>query len=220
MKGLPLDEAAAERGGEGYAIRKMINASESCIPAIVEEVKNGMALVRVAIRIPARLQSNPNNISYIDNASYWLPVMAIGCTLGMVVFPVAKGDTGWIIAGDRNTEIFKKTKKVSDPNTMERHRYAQGVFIPDFIWAVPPLQGLEDSLRVQTADGSAVVAVGKDSVSIRSSLTVKVQSPTVEIQGNVVVHGSITADGDMVANGTSAHGHTHPYNDGDTGPPN
>ena len=56
------------------------------------------------------------------------------CGAGLGInFPISPGDTGWVLAADRDPANFKQAKTIANPQTVDLHRYVFGVFLPDII---------------------------------------------------------------------------------------
>lgn len=147
-------------------------------------------------------------------------------------FPLKAGDTGWIIAADRDTENFKKTRKVADPHTYELHRYDFGMFIPDQVSGFKVSNDDKNALVIQTLNGKTKIAIDHQKITIESQkdLVINADSATINIEkdanitvgtsatlicpettitGNIAVTGEITATGDITAGNISLMSHAH-----------
>ena len=139
-------------------------------------------------------------------------------------FPLREGDTGWIIAADRDTQNFTDTLAPCNPASGVLHRYAFGFFIPDKIKDFVIDAEDADALVIQTLDGKTRISVKEQQISIVSENGVKVNAvtahvnavtsatvicPEIAITGSITVTGDITASGDVVGNGISLASHTH-----------
>jgi hypothetical protein len=62
-----------------------------------------------------------------------IPVLKLSGGGTTISFPIKSGDTGWLIACDRNISIFKQKLKESAPNDFRKHQYEDSFFIPDAI---------------------------------------------------------------------------------------
>ena len=181
---------------------------ETAMPAVVlsYDRANNIVTCRPAInRITVENES-------VERAEVDVPCLNLaGGGIG-INFPLKVGNTGWIIAADRDTENFKQTLAVSDPNTFELHRYEHGFFIPDQISGFNIALEDSDALVIQTLDGTTKVAISDGQVSITSKKNVKVNAiaatvlcPTIIITGAITVNGAITATGDIVAGGGTSN---------------
>ena len=200
---------------------------ETALPAVVLSYDrlNNIVTCRPAInRITVENKS-------VERSEVVVPCLNLaGGGIG-INLPLKAGNTGWIIAADRNTENFKQTLAVADPNTFEIHRYEHGFFIPDKISGFEVAEEDSDALVIQTLDGTTKIAIGDGQVSITSKNNVKVNSvtadvtvatsanvicPLMTVTGAITVNGAITATGDITAgSGTSnigllSHKHLDP----------
>lgn len=137
-------------------------------------------------------------------------------------FPLQEGDTGWIIAADRDTQNFTDTLAPCNPASGVLHRYAFGFFVPDKIKDFEIAEEDEDALVIQTLDGKTKIAVKDGQVTVKSetdvkviALTAHVTCPLTSVTGSISVDGDITVSGDVVASGISLASHVH-YDAGET----
>ena len=139
-------------------------------------------------------------------------------------FPLIPGNTGWLIAADRNTANFQQSKGVADPPTDDLHQYAYGVFIPDIIHDFVITPEDDGALVIETADAKTRISIKGGQITLTSENNIKVNAvtadvfattsasltcPTTTITGNIVVSGGITTTGDVVAGGISLINHKH-----------
>lgn len=187
---------------------------ECSTPAVVQSYnrQTNTVLVQPAINIET------TGGEMIPRDTIELPVH---CPFGggiIMSFPLSEGDTGWIIAGDRDIALFKQSLSVSNPNTRRQHRYSFGFFVPDKVNGISISQQDENKFVLQTIDGKTKITLTKEEVKIKTdgeveveaekgikaktdaTLTAEAQSATitastVTINGNVVVNGTLTASG-------------------------
>lgn len=205
-------------------LRNFALSFEVMIPANVVSYDRAKNIVTVQ---PAINRVNTANES-IKRALLILPVFnPAGMGVG-INFPLQKGDTGWVIACDRNAETFIETLEQSDPHTLDAHRYAFGFFIPDKIHGFVINPEDDGALVIETLDGKTRISIKDGQVTIASTENVKVSSKTatVSVSDSATVScpettwtGNITVDGDVIAKGVSLVNHVHPYSNGTTGKP-
>lgn len=135
---------------------------ESAIPAVVisYDRTNNMVTCRGAVnRIDA------------DGNSYTRTEMEVPCFnpcgsgIG-INFPLAEGDTGWVVAADRDTTNFQNTRAVSDPNSLDLHRYSFGFFIPDIIHGFTINPDDAGALVIETTDAATRISIKDQRVKI------------------------------------------------------
>lgn len=147
-----------------------------------------------------------------------------GSSIG-INFPLSAGDTGWVIASDRDTENFVGTLKVANAKTANIHKYSFGFFIPDKIhdFVINPED--DGALVIETVDGTTRISIKGGQITLTSTNNVKVNTVTAEVSASGEVNiqcdsanvncpdtqwtGTITVDGDVIANGISLTNHVH-----------
>lgn len=117
----------------------------------------------------------------------------------LIDFPINEGDTGWIIATDRDATTVKTNRIPSLPASPFCNSYASGFFIPDQ-WGSNDDLGIniadEGRLVVQNADGTQKISIGTGDIKVYGT-KIELHGPT-EIDGTLDVSGLITANGDVV----------------------
>lgn len=139
-----------------------------------------------------------------------VPVFQFGGGGFLMSFPIQPGDLGWIKASDRDVSLFFQNEpSEAPPNTTRMHSFEDGLFFPDAMrqWT---LAG-EDAERAvwQSTDGTTRVAIGDGIVKVTAAL--------MEVDGDLLVTGSIT-DGAGIVLGTHTHSGVDPGG-GTSGPP-
>lgn len=218
---------------------------ENNIPVVVESYDRNE---NVLIAFPAI------NVPITDGSYMQRDVIKVSCALmfggNMIMsFPIKKGDTGWIIGGDRDTSLFKQNLQITNPNTLRLHKFQFGFFIPDKVKGYTISEEDADAVVIQSLDGSTKISAqpGKvkivatdvevdctnltgtcSSATLDASTSVVVTVPTMTVNGNLLVSGSISAgtggggsismsggtivaDGDVQTKGgaLSVNGHVH-----------
>lgn len=152
----------------------------------------------------------------IQRANLTLPVHVFGGGGIVISAPLQSGDTGWIIASDRDITLFKQSLKVSNPNTYRTHKFAFGFFVPDKIKGFTVQSGDDSAFLIQTLDGSTRIALSDGLVKINtggniqaecSSLTITASS--CKITGETEITGNLTVSGEVTGNGIALSTHTH-----------
>lgn len=135
---------------------------EVCIPAVVvsyDRVKNVVTCRPALNRIDTAGQSVQRTLHIVPCFN------PAGSGIGLN-FPLQKGDTGWIFAGDRDPENYLSSLEIADPSSDNIHRYAFGFFVPDKIkgFAISP----EDAgaLVIETLDAATRISVKNNRVKI------------------------------------------------------
>lgn len=134
----------------------------------------------------------------------------------LIDFPIAKDDTGWLIAVDRDCYQVKNTSKPALPAGAQCNCYKTGFWIPDQ-WGSQEKLGIanvdENRLVIQSKDGTQKISVGDGDIHITAT-KVYVTAPNTEISGNVSIGGNLNVVGtikETTANVTLST-HTHKEN--------
>lgn len=150
---------------------------EGCIPAIVKSYDRATnkAVVQPAINMIST-DGTP-----IERSDLEMEVLNL-CGGGVVLsFPLRAGDTGWIIACDRDTSLFKQNMNVSIPNTYRRHKYGFGFFIPDRITKINVSEEDKENFVIQTTDGTTKISVGNSGIKLETTKNVDVNASAVNV---------------------------------------
>lgn len=129
----------------------------------------------------------------------------------LIDFPLDVGDTGWVVACDRETSLIKQynpddngeMKGMNIPGTGETHMYHFGYFIPDR-WGdkyntdnehnaqLSKGDIDENRLVIQSADGTQKISIGQCDIKVYSTnTTINTTSDcTINAQAGVVVNAN------------------------------
>ena len=121
------------------------------------------------------------------------------CAGDYVIRPWYKrGDVGWVIVADFDSDAALQTGRAAEPNTRRNHAPEDSLFLGGVCPAGKVPQGLPGDALVLAA-GSVYLAVSKTGITI---------------------HGDVTISGTLEASGIEMTTHTHPTSWGETGTPN
>ena len=151
-KTIPLHNPADENTLDGLnnvLIDKISMGIQNVIPAIVQsyDKATNRAIVKPAITGVASQGQKISKEPYID-----IPVLNLSGGGFIISFPIKQGDTGWLVACDRNISIFKQNLTESAPNDYRKHKFEDGFFIPDKINNTPSSN--TNSLLIQNSTGT------------------------------------------------------------------
>lgn len=190
---------------------------ECCLPAVVDSYDRAKNLVTV---IPAvnRLKSpdTPDG-DPIEIQRAKMTVNAIqtyGGNIG-ITYPLKKGDTGWIIASDRDSSIFKQNRGIAKPLNLDFHSYQYGVFLPDRIMGFVVAEEDNDALTIQSLDGKTRISIQDNRIKHTvGSITMEITPTGIIINGPVTISGPTTITNTLTAkevifNGIAASSHKH-----------
>lgn len=171
-----------------YLLNDFAKRFQTCIPAKVVEV-----ISRDTVRVsPTVLQSDSqgNPVEWADITTTVLTPFSGGVIISM---PLSVGDTGWLVAADLDTSLFKKEKKPSQQISYTRHLYQYGFFVPDAINGYTISDDDNGAIVISTLDGTTKIALSSGNIDIKSSNTLKINAKSVNITteatSNVVIDG-------------------------------
>ena len=160
---------------------------QTCIPAVVKKV-----ISRDTVEVsPAVLQSDSkgNPVEWASITTTVLTPFSGGIFLSM---PLEAGDTGWLVASDLDTSIFKKDKKPSQQNSLTRHLYQYGFFVPDAINGYTVSEDDDGAVVLTTTNGKTKIALKHNEINIVSDDKLKINAKSITIDSsnnNVVIDG-------------------------------
>lgn len=176
------------------AIKKFSQKIQTCIPAIIKEVKG-----RNKVIVSPAVQQVNNDWQSVSWADITLPVYTPTGSGTFLSFPLKVGDTGWVIAGDLDPSLFlQDPTKPARQGVFDRHRYQYGFFLPSPMSALSIDSGDENGIVIK--NGNTKIVIKDNEIEIKSSNTLKINANSV----------SITSSGnDITIDGTNFKNHNH-----------
>lgn len=114
-----------------------------------------------------------NNTLVTRAAIASVPVVQLSGGGFVLDFPLKSGDTGWVIACDRDISAYLKYLAVAAPATVRIKNFADGYFLPSALLNYTIAEEDADNLVLQTYDGTVKISLGANKI--------KVAAPTVEV---------------------------------------
>lgn len=197
---------------------------ECCIPAIVEDYNRNshMVLAKPLINMISKTGEQ------LERDIIEVPLRRVQHGAFLIDFPIYKGDTGWIISADRDTEnaILSNSydtdnnttgnKGPQRPATRNIHKYRFGFFIPDR-WGNIPLDKIgnmqvSDLIDGKDHTGQAVIRSlnGKTSIVLSNDGTIEITlnkegaGNSLVLNANLTVNGNISSSGDVSVGGSGS----------------
>jgi len=145
---------------------------------------------------------------------YGVPYLRLQGGADAVILDPKVGDLGIAVFADRDISAAVAARGMAPPGSGRRHSLADALYLGGILNGVP-----QQYVRF-SADGVELVSPTKirlqaPSVEVAASTQFKVTSPDIQedgpvhITGNQTNEGTIVADGDVTAQGTSVHTHKH-----------
>lgn len=168
-----------------YLIGQQLIKEECVTPGIVEiyDRKKHIAFVRPSVKLVGTCGE------CIKRCPVQCTVMRHYAGNYLIDVPILKGDTGWIVGADVDTENVKESKEPEVPNSLQHHKFRFGFFIPDR-WGEYELHEediKESRLVIQSKDGSQCVSIGMSDIKIRSGKTI-IQTDELEVNAQSNIH--------------------------------
>lgn len=184
-----------------FAIKNL----DGCLPAIVTgyDREQNLATIKPLIMW---VDVQDNNISRNELAN--INVISIGAGGFHISFPIKKGDLGWILATDRDTEKFKASLNEQAPNTGRIHTFETGLFVPDVFRQYTINAEDSEAMVIQSTDGATRISIRSDNIKITAS-SVVVDATTTTFTGDVIMDKTLAVATDATVAGVSVIGHGH-----------
>jgi len=186
-----------ETGALTTILRKFQQQQDGVLPAKVidyDRVRN-----RARVEIMIQIVASDNKVAARAQISA-VPVLQLGAGGFVISFPVAKGDTGWLLANDRDISNFLETMDTAIPNTYRMKKFSDAIFIPDQITSTTDPADV-DNLVIQKTDGTVKITFTDDSINIDTANEVNVTTEHATITANI--EATITSPEVTVAASTS-----------------
>lgn len=168
-----------------FVFKKYLQKTDSCLPATVLAYDSSENRAQIQ---PAIVQITTGNSQVKRGQLASVPVLQMGGGGFVTYYPVKTGDTGWIIACDRDISLFKKTYKAAQPNTFRLHSFADSWFVPDSM-----LNGVSlidnTKMCIQSTDGLTGITIGEGIVNIIAATSINFTSPAVNFSGTTNING-------------------------------
>lgn len=179
-------------------LNKTLQRMDCALPARVISYDRTLNRATVKPQV-AMLTTNGEAISKAQIPS--VPVLQSGGGGFVLSFNLLPGDLGWLIACDRDISLFLSGYNEQKPNTERIHNFSDAFFIPD------PMTGYtiagEDAQNavLQSLSGDVKISLSNDSINIQTTVSVNIESPVINLIGDVVIDGDLDITGEINAQG-------------------
>lgn len=160
----PADEGTLT-GTLRHVFTKLLQGVDGMLPAHVVAVGGSRNAPRVTVQPDvSMLTTEGERVARAQIAS--LPVFQFGAGGWLLSFPIKPGDTGWILASDRDISLYLQSGKEAQPNTFRIKSFSDALFIPDAMRNY--IIVAEDEARPvwQKADGTVRIALADTFVKL------------------------------------------------------
>lgn len=204
-----LSDTQSFEGGLRIFQNHLLKLIEHCIPCVVQSYDANTNMVTVMPAIKMALTTG----EYMQRSVIKVTAWKLHGGGFQIHYPIKAGDTGWLIAGDTDTSLFRQEKSISDPNTYQKHKYQFGYYLPDKINGFNVSDDDKERLVLQNDAGTEKISIGENDT--------KITTTKLSIIGDVEITGKLTASDDVIADTISLKQHIHTGGtiDGKTGTP-
>lgn len=172
---------------------------------------------------------------------YNVPYFRLQGGANAVIIDPQKGDIGLCCFASRDITKVKSTKKQANPGSARQFSMSDGLYVGGMLNGTPSQYVQFSTAGIKLHSPTAIVLEAPDislqaqTVEINASTSTTVTTPTFTVNGHSVLNGPVSQTGggastfsgsasftgDVTAQGTSLHNHTHPdAQGGNTGAPN
>jgi len=201
-------------GAFAFILKKFLQNIDGMLPCVVvaADDERKFATVRPQIMVKG---TDGELTTRAQLAS--VPIFHIGAGQFVLTFPVKPGDAGWIVASDRDISLYIQSGEEAAANTDRLHKFSDGLFIPDAARKFTLDPANADRVVLQSLDGSVYVALSADSIFMKAPTKVRMETPLVEMTGDLTVDGTVRGKTDVLSGSGNISGKTHHHTGVTTG---
>jgi len=215
-----------------FVITQLINKIQTATIVKVVACTNtgGVSPVGYVDVVPLVAQIDAQGVATPHSVIHGLPYFRIQGGQNAIIIDPQVGDLGICVFASRDISGVKTTKKESVPGTFRRYSFSDGMYLGGLLNGTPSQYVQFNSGGISIVSPSSVaiqaptVAIQAQSVTINASSSATINTPTLQINGNVVMNGSISqvgggntaafsgdvsVAGDVQADGISLTQHVH-----------
>jgi hypothetical protein len=162
---------------------------------------------------------NPTPHVTIHNVPYF---RLQGGANAIILDPQA-GDIGVSVFASRDISKVKATKAQGNPGSFRQYSYSDGMYLGGMLNGTPDqyvqfnATGIRIHSPTQVKIDAPDVLIECATININATTSATITTPTFTVNGITVLHGAVqqtggansTFSGDVIAQGTSGHTHTH-----------
>lgn len=183
----PADLSSLE--GLLYYLADQINLEmECCLPAFVVSYDRS---ANTAVIQPAVSEVATSGQKISRDKLYNIPVLTLSGGGFFINFPLSPGDTGWIVACDRDISLFKQNLQETAPNTFQKHRFSDAFFIPDKV--------KNFTISGEDAAGLVISNLGGNNKIVLNGSNLNITSAAITITGPTTFKSPVTAEDNVTA---------------------
>ena len=178
-----------------FAVQQLISKVQTATLVQIVSCTNdgGVSPVGTVNVIPLvnQLDQNGNPIPHVT--IYNVPYLRIQGGANAIILDPQAGDIGIAVFASRDISKVKSTQAQANPGSARQYDFSDALYLGGMLNGVP----------------TQYIQFGADGITIVSPGTVTIEAPTVAIEGNATISGSLTVTEDVTAEGISLFSHTH-----------
>jgi hypothetical protein len=200
--------------GDPYAIMKFFLAkalkqTDSMLPGIVRSFDGSKNPPRAQVQPSINLVLNDSKSTQLERAPLLdVPVLLYGNAKFCINAPLKSGDTGLLIAADRDISNFLQSPEPNRPISNRFKNFSDSFFLP--FCSSPTTEAVSDGISIQNANGTTAIILTDDSVSIKIGgvivFSMNTSDMMINVTNRVVVKQNLAVELNITAGGTITPG--------------
>jgi hypothetical protein len=193
-------------------IDRAVGDIHTCCPGIIDSFDATSQTVQVKPAIQKLFFPDGEDARWVELPPLVdVPIINLSGAGYILTFPVHSGDQCLLLFAERAIDNWFEQGTSSEPNDARRHSLSDAFALVGIRPRSEAVESYnENDVELRSSDGSIKIQM--------SGGEIKLVAPTVRIEGQLSVSGSVTAQGDVVAGSISLQGHTHLVTGVQTGP--
>jgi hypothetical protein len=206
-----ITQLASDIGAQQFIIQQALLKMQTCMPVRVVKVsQDGDVAAAGTVDVKPLVQMVAADGQTIEHSViHGVPYARTQGGTNAVIMDPQVGDIGVAVFASRDISGVKKdptNPAGAPPPSLRAYDFADAIYLGVILTGTP----------------TQYVRFTGDGITLHSPGKVTVEAPDIELDGDVAVSGTLTAQGDVVGQGTSLHNHVHggvTTGSGSTGPP-
>lgn len=177
---------------------------EKVAPA--EIVSYNRATNRATVKIlNLSLYANGTNLN--KKNIFDVPVYMAAAGGFILSFPISAGNKGWLVTTDCDISVFKQLLGTFVPATLQRHKYANSFFLPDYIQGLNISAEDDGAVVLTSTEGTTKISLKNGQITLTAATNI-INGP-LQVNGTITATDVITSNSDVIAGNISGKTHIH-----------
>lgn len=228
---LPLEARWGEFNQQTFVIQQLLNKLQTATLVKIQAVTNsgGVSPVGFVDVLPLVNQVDSDNIATPHVTIYNVPYMRLQGGGDAIILDPKIGDIGICVFASRDISKVKNTKSQGNPGSLRKYDWGDGLYVGGVLNGTPTQYVQFSTSGIKIHSPTAIVLDSPDiqlnaaTIEINGTSSTTITTPTFTVNGATVLNGglsqtggsaatlsgSLAVTGDVTAQGTSVHTHTH-----------